>query len=141
MILFKDLQTRTTELIAEHAFFAGQTVLEDRGDKEKEIEQALRTVGQVVFVPLIPAGDTNRILQGGGTAILDCTLAVHIFQNPKKASLDVYEMMAAVKSALLGYNPRNPKDVYRLNSEAFRISYDDAGLIIYTMAFDKDCAI
>jgi len=140
MVLFKDLQTHATALIAAHAFFTGQTVLEDRGNKEKEIEEALRTIGQAVAVPLILDGVTSTGAQGGGTAILDCGLAVLLKQNPKKASLDIYEMMVAVKAALLGYNSRNPNDVYRMSDKAFIVDDTDPGAITYHLFFDKRVA-
>jgi hypothetical protein len=61
--------------------------------------------------------------------------------NPKKATLNIYEMVTAAKDALLQYaSPAgNPNDSYHVSTKAFIVDESDQGVVAYQCFFEKRC--
>jgi hypothetical protein len=134
VLAFNAVQAKVAELIAAHAYFAGQYVVANQGRGLDEIEQALREKGQgVVVYPIQGAGEARN---GTGSAKMTVNLDVLFAWNPEVGTLSVYDMVTNGISAVIDYFPANiPNDRFQVSG--IELLQMDEGLWGYVVSFTK----
>lgn len=143
MIAFKDVQKDARDTIAAHAYFAAETIIEDKGLQKAQIEALLRTRGFAVVVCPVLKGKTHS--QAGSIVVVEVDLFVQIALNPAVnststgANKDLYLGLHSAVAALIEKNPNNPNDRYKLkpDEDAIELSSFDPGLWAYDASFTK----
>jgi hypothetical protein len=146
LIAFEDVQHDAATTIAAHAYFAGESVIEDLGNQQSAIEAALRDRGFVLVVCPVLRGKVHS--QGDGLCIINTDLFFQILLNPAVnsqstgANKDLYLGLHNAVAALIEKNPTNPNDRYKLNPEnGIELSSFDPGLWAYDVSFTKLAAL
>lgn len=135
VLAFKDCQQKVVDLITARALFVDSTIVLQDGKQHDEIEEALRTDGEVVIVLPLQGADGAR--SGLGAAILDAKVDVIIAWNPERGTLNIYEMVTEAVGAVLEYfNPNTPNDRFTVESVSPPL-VDDAGSWAYLVSFKK----
>jgi hypothetical protein len=139
VIALKDVQTAARDLIAGHAYFASENVIDDRGVSDPVIEKALRERGICVVVEPILAGKVTT--HGGKIAVVDCEIFIQIQINPviNNGAKDIYLGISNIVAALTAPGPINPNDRFFLKPEgnAIQLSSFEPGLWAYDLTFTK----
>ena len=147
MITLKEVQAEAVALITAHAYFAGETVIEDVGMSDDAIGAALQDRGFcVVVLPVLGGAMTS---QGKGTAVLNVDLMVTLYVNPKtnaeagKANKDIVEAIEKLVAAVLDYDQceKVPESKFKLAPDAFNISTFDPGTFTYDVFFNRKCVL
>jgi hypothetical protein len=143
LIAFKDIQKDARDTIAAKPYFAGEQVIEDKGNQKTEIETALRTRGFVVIVCPVLKGKVHS--QADGVCVINAGLFIQIELNPAVngsgtgAQKDLYLGLHEAVAALIEKAAINPNDRYKLASEenAIELSSFDPGLWAYDVSLTK----
>ena len=147
MITLKEIQAAAVTLIEAHAFFAGETVIQDLGNSDDLLGQTLEERGFAVVV--VPVLGGAMISQGKDKVLVNADLMVTLYINPKtnpesgKANKDMGEAIESLVAAMLEYDQceKVPHSKFKLASDAFNISTFDGGLFAYDVFFQRQCAL